>query len=113
MEESKNHTRNTRTLDALKEAGANMSLPHSIEHHIYSYTSGDYESISNAGTLLGYKIDNNGEFEDDDGKIIWAQDLIKETIPTISNIEEQSIEIEQLTEQFNSDYDGWGTEVEE
>ena len=112
MENSEHYERNVKVIDALKEAGANMAAPHSIEHHIYSYSKSDFESISKAGEEHGYLVENSGQYEDENG-VFWSQDLTKRVAPVIENIEQQSKEIEAIVNQFASDYDGWGTEVEQ
>lgn len=112
MTRSQNYERNIKVVAAIKDAGSNLSRPHSIEHHIYSYTEEDFSGVSQAGVRSGYEILNSGKHEDEDG-VFWSQDLVKPALPIIEEIEVQSLEVEEIVEKFNSDYDGWGTEVEE
>ena len=46
-----------------------------------------------------------------DGKM-WQLDLVKSAKPSIDVIEAQTLELEAFAEKTESDYDGWGTEVE-
>ncbi|MGH8707814.1 MAG: ribonuclease E inhibitor RraB [Burkholderiales bacterium] len=39
--------------------------------------------------------------------------MVKKSTPDIASIEKQALEIEQMAEKANADYDGWGTEVEQ
>jgi regulator of RNase E activity RraB len=112
MNQSEHYERNLKVIAAIKDAESNMSRPHSIEHHIYSYSEDEFEAVSKAGIGLGYQVLNSGSHEDKDG-VFWSQDLVKQALPKIEEIEIQSIEIEDIVARYNSDYDGWGTEIEE
>ena len=107
---SKHYERNYKTVEALRNAGANLDKPHSIEHHLYCYSESEFEKLKKLGIEYGYLIlhDGIGEYE---GEVFWQLDLVKSITPKLENIEAQAIEIEAIAERVNADYDGWGTEV--
>jgi regulator of ribonuclease activity B len=112
MEKSKHYERNTKVVQALKDAGSDFGKLHSIEHHLYCYTQADFELAIALGTKSGYTVANEGTHEDDKGTF-WSLDLVRKSTPDLTSIEKQSLEIELIAEKANADYDGWGTEVEQ
>ena len=112
IKKSKSYKANVKVVNALKEAGANFDKLHSIEHHFYCYSEAGYNQVITLGENLGYMPANEGKDEDENG-IFWQLDLIKKSKPDIESIEKQVIEIEDIAEKSNADYDGWGTEIEE
>jgi regulator of RNase E activity RraB len=112
MEKSKHHERNTKVVQALKDAGSDFTKLHNIEHHLYCYTEADFKLAIALGSRSGYTVANEGTHEDDKGTF-WSLDLVKRSTPDIPSIEKQAVEIERIAEEANADYDGWGTEVEQ
>lgn len=112
MDKSKHYERNTKVVQALKDAGSDFGKLHSIEHHLYCYTEADLRLAISMGTKGGYTVANEGTHEDD-GRTFWSLDLIKRSTPDLATIEKQALEIERIAEEANADYDGWGTEVEQ
>jgi regulator of RNase E activity RraB len=112
MEKSKHHERNTKVVQALKDAGSDFTKLHNIEHHLYCYTEADFKLAIALGSKSGYTVANEGTHEDDKGTF-WSLDLVKRSTPDIPSIEKQAVEIERIAEEANADYDGWGTEVEQ
>jgi regulator of RNase E activity RraB len=112
MDKSKHYERNTKVVQALKDAGSDFGKLHSIEHHLYCYTEADLKLAITMGAGSGYTVANEGTHEDDRGTF-WSLDLVKRSTPDLVSIEKQSLEIEQIAEAANADYDGWGTEVEQ
>ena len=112
MEKSKHYERNTKVVQALKDAGSDFRKLHSIEHHLYCYTEADFKLAIALGTKSGYTVANEGTHEDDKGRF-WSLDLVRKSTPDLTSIEKQSIEIELIADEANADYDGWGTEVEQ
>lgn len=111
MADSPYYERNARTLKALASAGANLGKPHTIEHHVYCHSIADAERVKQRGVNFGYEVMHN-ESHDRSGSAIWSCDLAKTSTPTIENIEAQALEIQQIINGIEAEYDGWGTEVE-
>ena len=107
---SRNYNRNLAVLKALRDAGADFSKQHALEHHLYCNTQASFELVQSLGARHGYSVAHEGKHEDE--AALWSLDLVKRSTPDIESVERQSLEIEQIAEQANADYDGWGTEVE-
>ena len=108
---SKNYERNITVLEALQDAGSNVEKEHQIEHHFYCFSEENYQKLLELGRLAGYKIMFEGSADYGDGKM-WQLDLVKSVKPSLNMIETQTLELEAFAEKTESDYDGWGTEVE-
>jgi len=63
------------------------------------------------GRERGFEVAHAGKHEDEE--MLWSLDLIVRSLPTMEAIECQSMEIEEIAEAAEADYDGWGTEVEQ
>ncbi|PCJ91312.1 MAG: hypothetical protein COA46_07590 [Porticoccaceae bacterium] len=108
---SNNYERNVKVLEALQDAGSNVDKEHNIEHHFYCVSEESYQKLLELGRSAGYKIMFEGSADYGDGKM-WQLDLVKSVKPSIDVLEAQTLELEAFAEKTESDYDGWGTEVE-
>ena len=108
---SKNYERNIMVLKALEDAGSNADKEHQIEHHFYCFSEENYQKLLELGRAAGYEIMFEGSADYGDGKM-WQLDLVKSVKPSLNVIEAQTLELEAFAEKTESDYDGWGTEVE-
>ena len=97
------------TVAALSDAGSDLSKPHRIEHHFYCHEEQACDALSAAGRGLGYKAGNWGMGRTDDGHTYRYFDLIKPTVPSLSNLDAAVKELVLLAEQHQAIYDGWGT----
>ena|SRR5688500_10546646 len=111
MGKSKHYERNVKTVQALKDAGSDFQKLHAIENHLYCYTEANFSLLIALGRKAGYEVAHEGTHEDDKG-VFWALDLVKKATPDMASIEKQAIEVEDMAEKADADYDGWGTEVE-
>lgn len=103
---------NQKTIKALIEAGSNPKKPHPLEHHFYCYSSESLSQLTAKGKSLGYRIANTGD-NVHEGVHYWYGDLIKETTLDIKIINQENSLMLKLANEFNVDYDGWGTPVVE
>lgn len=103
---------NMKTIEALIEAGSDPNKPHPLEHHFYCDNSSSLKELMAKGESLGYRVANLGDniYE---GKHYWYGDLIKETILDIKVINEDNSLMLMLANEFDSEYDGWGSPVVE
>lgn len=97
-------------LRALADAGADLSKPHSLEHH---FICPDREAAQrviawavDAGYSPGEVLD--GEWE---GRKYAYFDLIKHTVPTIENVSSQTGAMLEVAAKYGVEYDGWGCAV--
>jgi len=62
------------------------------------------------GESLGYRAAYMGE-DTYQGTHYWYGDLVKETVLDLHIINQQNSLMLKLADQFNADYDGWGTPI--
>ncbi|MAD45440.1 MAG: ribonuclease E inhibitor B [Oceanospirillaceae bacterium] len=103
---------NSKTIQALIDAGSDPDQPHPLEHHFYCYSLDSLKKIMTKGESLGYRVANVGDTTYD-GIHYWYGDLIKETVLDIKVINSENALMLKLASEFDADYDGWGTPVVE
>lgn len=103
---------NQKTIQALKDAGSDLKKPHPLEHHFYCFTPDSLKNLMAKGKSLGYRVANVGDNEHE-GTHYWYGDLIKETVLDLNVINDENSVMLRLADEFNGDYDGWGTPVVE
>jgi regulator of RNase E activity RraB len=106
------HQRNKdiETIAALKRNKSNLLRPHLIEHHFNVYNELSAKKLSVRGVSLGYKC--SPIKKDEYNKIAyWHFDLIKSAIPQIEVFTKETTLMLVLAQEFDADYDGWGTEI--
>lgn len=103
---------NRKTIQALIDAGSDPSKPHPLEHHFYCISQESLKNLISKGESLGYRIANMGDnvYE---GTHYWYGDLIKEATLDINVINRENSLMLKLANEFDADYDGWGTSVVE
>ena len=101
---------NKKTIQALIDAGSNPKKPHPLEHHFYCYNAESLKALMAKGQSLGYRAANIDENKHE-GRQYWYGDLIKETILDLNLINKENSVMLELADEFNADYDGWGTPV--
>lgn len=101
---------NKKTIQALIDAGSNPRKPHPLEHHFYCNNLDSLKALMAKGESLGYRIANVGK-EDNEETHYWYVDLIKETVLYLKIINKENSLMLELANEFDADYDGWGTSV--
>ncbi len=101
---------NQKTIQALIDAGSNPHKPHPLEHHFYCNNLDFLKALMAKGESLGYHIANVGD-NDHEGTHYWYGDLIKETVLNLKIINKENSLMLELANEFDADYDGWGTPV--
>ena len=101
---------NKKTIKALIDAGSNPKKPHPLEHHFICHSSDSLNALLSKGESLGYRVANVGDnvYE---GTHYWYGDLVKKTTLDIKIINEENSVMLQLANEFDANYDGWGTPV--
>lgn len=103
---------NQKVIQALIDAGSDPEKPHPLEHHFYCYDPGCLQSLMSKGESLGYRPAYMGE-NTHEGTHYWYGDLVKETVLDLGAINKQNSLMLELADEFNADYDGWGTPIVE
>lgn len=103
---------NSKVIQTLIKAGSNPIKPHPLEHHFYCYAPGCLQALMSKGESLGYRAAHMGDTIHE-GNHYWYGDLIRETPLDLDTINEQNSLMLKLADEFDADYDGWGTPVVE
>ncbi|PXZ06015.1 ribonuclease E inhibitor RraB [Gilliamella apicola] len=104
------------TLAIIQELLEDGSDPHAlyiIEHHISSQNFDKLEKVAVEAYKLGYEATDPDEDVDDTGNFVIGFDIITESPLDAELINAQIAEIITLANQFNVNYDGWGTYFED
>jgi hypothetical protein len=101
---------NKKTIKALIDAGSNPSKLHPLEHHFYCNNPESLKALMAKGESLGYGVANVGD-NDYEGTHYWYGDLIKDTVLNLKSINKENSLMLKLANEFDADYDGWGTPV--
>jgi regulator of RNase E activity RraB len=98
------------TIQALADAGSDMSKPHLLEHHFVCETREAAEAVIAWGTASGYRGSpvTEGTFE---GHEYVYFDLIKSTLPVIDDVLSETTAMLDVAARSGAEYDGWGCEV--
>jgi len=107
-----NSEMNTKTIQALIDAGSDPNKPHPLEHHFYCDNPDSLKALMAKGESLGYRVANLGD-NVHEGTHYWYGDLIKETALNLKVIDEEKSLMLKLAREFDVDYDGWGSPVVE
>ncbi|WP_017444741.1 ribonuclease E inhibitor RraB [Gayadomonas joobiniege] len=99
-------------VNALLADGSDPNAIYVIEHHFASHDFDKLEKAAVAAFKLEHEVTDAEEFETDDGQLILAFDVLIESELSLPAIEEQVKQMMQLAEQYQVEYDGWGTEFQ-
>ena len=95
-------------LQALANAGSNLTKPHEIEFHFVGYEEGKILAVAEEGKKMGYRVSKIGSLEDKKGRKYWYFDLIQDVVPSEKNIFSRSEAMTALGKKHNVEFDGWG-----
>ena len=100
-------------LKALKDAGADLTLPHSIEHHFVGDSQDDIDELASRGKQMGFTVKTHRELSEriSSASTRIGLDLVRERLPVIKEIYPDSTAMERLAEELGIDYEGWGCSV--
>ena len=100
--------RDGKVLNLMKDKGADFSKEHGIEFFLYFP---DKKSVNTAKyhlEKLGFEVD----ISKDESHSEWLCLATAKIIPGYITLKRFRKKFEQLAEQLNGDYDGWGTLIE-
>ena len=95
------------TLQALANAGSDLSKPHSLQHHFECQTREEAQPVLAWGIANGYEA----SLVKSDAKEDVYFDFVKGTVPTIQNITSETTAMLKLAASHGIAYDGWGCSV--
>lgn len=94
-------------IDALADAGSNMTAEHQLEQHFLASQSVPLELIRAWAKSRGYATTPITEAESD-GETYFYFDVITPVVPTIDNVHQLTTEMLNLAGQHGAVFDGWG-----
>lgn len=102
---------NRRVVDELAKRGDNHSMPRNIDHAIYFRRAEDRRAFIALAIGAGFTVQS----ERDDGAVAnerpFFLNLVRTDRVTVEHIDQVVVELLELAERFDADYDGWGCEV--
>ncbi|TEA26795.1 ribonuclease E inhibitor RraB [Candidatus Schmidhempelia bombi] len=105
-------TQTAAVIDELLADGSNPDALYLIEHHISSSSFDILEKVAIDAFKLGYEATDPEEFLDQDDQTIYCFDIVSEIPLNAEVINAQIAQLIALTEQYQVNYDGWGTYFE-
>ena len=101
-----------KTIKALRNAGADLSKPHTLEHHFITYERAKADAVIADPLAAGYKVSEIAILKDENGKPYFYFDLIKTIVPDEKTIFAESLRMTTLEKKHGVLFDGWGCSVE-
>jgi regulator of ribonuclease activity B len=105
-------TETAAVIEELLADGSNPDALYLIEHHISSSNFDILEKVAIDAFKLGYEATDPEEFLDQDDLTIYCFDIVSEVPLNAEVINNQIAQLIELTEQYQVNYDGWGTYFE-
>jgi regulator of RNase E activity RraB len=100
---------NKETIEALTEDGSDISLPHTIEHHM---AGSDFEALEKAAVdafKAGFEVTDAEELILDDGGTVFCFDAVVEKQLNVDIFNADSDKLIAIANKHKVYYDGWGT----
>ena len=100
-------------VDSLIEDGSATDKLYEVEHH---FVCEDFKKLENAALAafkLGYDVEDPAELELEDGSKIWGFDIVVEAELDADVIMEDVDKLAALAQEYQVEYDGWGTYFQE
>lgn len=112
QETAQRQNKDRQTIKALRDAGSNLSKPHTLEHHFVTYERAKADVVVADQLATGYKVSEISTLNDKSGKPYFYFDLIKPIVPDEKLIFAESLRMTTLEKKHGVLYDGWGCGVE-
>jgi hypothetical protein len=93
-------------LQALEEAGSDLSQPHPLEFTFYFASRDTATAALPDLQARGYTA---GLWDPQGGK--WRVVAVREAVPTLESLAGFEAEMEEVASAHEGEYDGWGSEV--
>ncbi len=96
------------TLDHLKSAGSDLSLPHNPEFFLYLPTEAAARSVASRYAGQGFSADVHPAVSGSK----WSCVLTKQMVLSAGTLHQLRGEFAEVAAAYGGEYDGWGAEVE-
>ena len=106
LEEQREETR--LIIEELLEDGSDPDALYTIEHHLSADDFETLEKVAVEAFKMGYEVTEPEELELEEGEVVICCDLLSE-----SALNAQVVQLMDLAEKFEVEYDGWGTYYED
>ena len=103
---------NRRVLASLEEHGDAHSIPRPVDHAFYFRRDEDREAFVAAAIGTGFSVQNESEEAERTDERPFFLNLVRTDPVAIDHINQVVLELVELAERFDGDYDGWGCEVQ-
>ena len=97
-----------RVIENLREAGADLTKPHLIEFFFYFPTEGKARTAAKELAELKYSVK---EIRPSNDPTSWTVLANRKMVPRLVDISSSTRELELIADEYDGEYDGWGTEV--
>ncbi|MFT5276783.1 MAG: regulator of RNase E activity RraB [Glaciecola sp.] len=100
---------NEETIEALTLDGSDISLPHTIEHHM---AGNDFDALEKAALdafKAGFEVTDAEELILDDGGTVFCFDAVVEKKLDLEAFNADSDKLIAIADKHKVYYDGWGT----
>jgi hypothetical protein len=100
---------NEETIDALTDDGTDVSMNHTIEHHM---ASKDFDLLEKAAVdafKAGFEVTDAEELMLDDGGTVFCFDAILEKKLNVADFNKDVDVLLKIADKHKIHYDGWGT----
>lgn len=94
-------------LNALREAGSNLALPHPIDHSLYFPDGPTARSAAKALEGAGYRVD----VRPGDGTANTLVLASHAMVPTPQAVAETTLRMERFAISLGGEYDGWEAQI--
>ena len=111
LEEQREETR--LIIEELLEDGSDPDALYTIEHHLSADDFETLEKVAVEAFKMGYEVTEPEELELEEGEVVICCDLLSESALNADLIDAQVVQLMDLAEKFEVEYDGWGTYSED
>jgi regulator of ribonuclease activity B len=100
-------------IEELLEDGSDPDALYTIEHHLSADDFETLEKVAVEAFKMGYEVTEPEELELEEGEVVICCDLLSESALNADLIDAQVVQLMDLAEKFEVEYDGWGTYYED
>jgi regulator of RNase E activity RraB len=106
-------SKNKSVLKLLREYGDNLETVREVNHWIYFKSFDDMCDYKDIVVKKGFNVSNMNHKEDSDESHPFTLIIHREDSVNLNSINEVTIELSELANDYDGDYDGWETPIVE
>lgn len=103
---------NRRVVNELEERGDDLSIPRIVDHTIYFKSPADRRAFASAAVAAGFTVQSESDFGPEEAARRYFLNLVRADPATLEHIDEVVLQLVELAQRYDADYDGWGCEVQ-